>query len=136
MAGPNDKCSSALLLTVSVGEQLLLEGVLTEKRNFGFGPLFFGVFTESIRACVGDIGGRDRLSGSSVRTRTLSPLLIALGGKIVGTTVLNPSRARGVTTGSATGNETLISRDISLRKSSLLALALAFAYNDIYIKKD
>lgn len=130
LAGLKHKCSSALLLTGSMGEQLLL-GALTGKRNFGFGPLFFGVLTESRRLCVGDTGSRDLLSGSGDRTRTLSPLLTVLGGKIVGTTVLNPSRARGVTIGSATGNETLISRDISLRNSSLLALALAFACNYI-----
>lgn len=66
------------------------------------------------------------LSGSSDLMWTLSPLLTALGGKMVGTTVRKPSRALGVRTGSGTGYETWIPLKASPLKSYVFSLALAW----------
>ena len=74
------------------------------KRSLGLGPLFFGMGAKPSPVGRESAGGRRRsCAGSGCRTRTLSPRLTVLGGKIVGTTALRPSLALGVTTGSGLG---------------------------------
>ncbi|KAG5278971.1 hypothetical protein AALO_G00104730 [Alosa alosa] len=97
----NIRGSSALLLARSLGGPLSRPSL---KRSLGFGPRFFGRVGKPSGLGRRGVGGR-RCSrgGSSGRTRTLSPRLTVLGGKMVGTTARRPSRALGVTVSSGLG---------------------------------